>query len=94
MLEEENTNEDIEPHAQIDGNDILNFLYKLFPHPSSQVERMGGVFGDVPFNRSLHIPLFTLQKLKDMNMGDVCDFNYHVVLASMHKPMFPHQVHI
>jgi hypothetical protein len=26
MLEEENTNEDIEPHAQIDGSDILNFL--------------------------------------------------------------------
>jgi hypothetical protein len=29
MMEEENTNEDVEPHAQIDGGDILNF------HPSS-----------------------------------------------------------
>jgi hypothetical protein len=44
MLEEKNTNEDVELHAQIDGGDILNFLYNLFPHPSSQVERMGGVF--------------------------------------------------
>ncbi len=44
MLKEENTNEDVEPHAQIDGGDILNFLYNLLPHPSSQVERMGGVF--------------------------------------------------
>jgi hypothetical protein len=42
MLEEENTNEDIEPHTQIDGNDILNFLYNLLPHPSSQVEKEGG----------------------------------------------------
>jgi hypothetical protein len=44
VLEEENTNEDVEPHAQIDGGDILNFLYNLLPHPSSQVERMGRVF--------------------------------------------------
>ncbi len=44
MLEEENTNEDVEPHAQIDGGDILNFFYNLLPHPSFQVERMGGVF--------------------------------------------------
>ncbi len=44
MLEEKNTNEDVEPHAQIDGSDILNFLYNLLPHPSSQVERMGEVF--------------------------------------------------
>jgi hypothetical protein len=26
MLEEENPNEDVEPHAQIDRSDILNFL--------------------------------------------------------------------
>jgi hypothetical protein len=38
MLEEKNTNEDVEPRAQIDGGDILNF------HSSFQVERMGGVF--------------------------------------------------
>jgi hypothetical protein len=44
MLEEENTNQDVELHAQIDGGDILNFFYNLLPHPSSQVERMGGVF--------------------------------------------------
>jgi len=44
VLKEENTNKDVEPHAQIDGGDILNFLYNLLPHPSSQVERMGGVF--------------------------------------------------
>ncbi len=31
MLEEKNTNEDIEPHAQIDGSDILNFIYNLLP---------------------------------------------------------------
>ncbi len=35
MLEEENTNEDIEPHAQIDGSDILICLINLLPHPSS-----------------------------------------------------------
>jgi hypothetical protein len=43
---QENENEDVEPHAHIDGDDILNFLYyTLLAHPSSQVERMGGVFG-------------------------------------------------
>jgi hypothetical protein len=44
MLEEENTNQDVELHAQIDGGDILNFFYNLMPHPSFQVERMGRVF--------------------------------------------------
>jgi hypothetical protein len=44
MLEEENANEDVEPHAQIDGGGILNLFYNLLPHPSSQVERMGGIF--------------------------------------------------
>jgi hypothetical protein len=29
----------------------------------------GQILGDVPFNRNLHIPSFTLQKLKDMSMG-------------------------
>jgi hypothetical protein len=37
MLEEENTNEDVELHAQIDGGDILNFLYNLLPHATCQV---------------------------------------------------------
>jgi hypothetical protein len=27
-------------------------------------------------------------------MGDVCGFNCHLILASMPKPIFPHQVHI
>jgi hypothetical protein len=44
VLEEENTNEDIEPHAQIDGGDILNLFYNLLPLLSSQMERMGEVF--------------------------------------------------
>jgi hypothetical protein len=44
MLEGENSNEDVEPHAQIDGGDILNLLSNLLPHPSFQMERMGGVF--------------------------------------------------
>jgi hypothetical protein len=44
VSKEENTNEDVGPHAQIDGSDILNFFYNLLPHPSFQVERMGGVF--------------------------------------------------
>jgi hypothetical protein len=54
----------------------------------------GQILGDVAFNYNLHIPLFTLQKLKDTSMGDVCGFNCHLVLASMLKPIFPHQVHI
>ncbi len=44
ILEEENTNEDVEPHVQIDGSDILNLFYNLLPHPSSQMERMGAIF--------------------------------------------------
>jgi hypothetical protein len=45
MLEQKNANEDIEPYGHIDGGDILNFTYyNLLPHPSFQVERMGGVF--------------------------------------------------
>jgi hypothetical protein len=44
MLEEENKIYDVEPHAQIDGGDILNFFYNLLPHPSFKVERMGGGF--------------------------------------------------
>ncbi len=34
MLEEENTNEDVEPHAQINGGDILNLFYNLLFHSS------------------------------------------------------------
>jgi hypothetical protein len=45
MLEQKNENENVEPHAHIDGVDILNFsYYNLLPHPSSEMERMGGVF--------------------------------------------------
>jgi len=44
VLEENNTNEDVEPHAQIDGGDILNLFYNLLPNPSSQVEKIGGIF--------------------------------------------------
>ncbi len=42
--------EDVEPHPHNEGGDILNFTYRnLLPHPSSQVERMGGVFFFVKF---------------------------------------------
>jgi hypothetical protein len=45
MSEQENANEVVEPHANIDGGDILNIIYyNLLPHPSFQVEKMGGVF--------------------------------------------------
>jgi hypothetical protein len=46
VLEWKNANEDVEPHAHIDGGDTLNFTYyhSLLPHPSFQVGRMGGVF--------------------------------------------------
>ncbi len=54
----------------------------------------GQILGNVPFDCSLHILSFTFQKLIDRSVGDVCGFNYHLVLASMPKPIFPHQVHI
>jgi hypothetical protein len=63
---------------------LLNFLHFLD----------GQSFEYVPLNWSLHILSFTLQKLRDTSMGFVCGFNYHLVLASMPKPIFPHQVHI
>jgi hypothetical protein len=41
MLELEN----VQLHVEIYGGDILNFkYYNNLPHPSFQVERMGGVF--------------------------------------------------
>jgi hypothetical protein len=50
LLEQKNANEDIEPHAHIDGGDItieLHLLY-LLPYPSFQVERMrGGFLGQI-----------------------------------------------
>ncbi len=54
----------------------------------------GQILGDVPLDYNLYIPLLTLQKLRDMSMGDVCGFNCHLVLASMPKPIFPPWVHI
>jgi hypothetical protein len=45
LLEQRNANDDVEPHAHIDGGDIaMEFHFLLLPHPSFQVERMGGVF--------------------------------------------------
>jgi hypothetical protein len=44
VLEEENTNEDVELHAEIDGGDILNFLYNLLPHTSCQVGFFWSIF--------------------------------------------------
>jgi hypothetical protein len=45
MSKQENVNEDVELHAHMDGGDILNFIYNnLLLHPSSQKEKMGGVF--------------------------------------------------
>jgi len=42
--------EDVEFHAHNEGGDILNFTYcNLLPRPSSQVEKMGGVFFFVKF---------------------------------------------
>ncbi len=54
----------------------------------------GQIIGDVPLDRNLHILSFTLQKLRNTSMEDVCGFKYHLVLASMPKRIFPHQVHI
>jgi hypothetical protein len=51
------------------------------------------ILGDVALDCSLHIPLFTLEKLRDTSMGDECDFNCQFFLASMPKPIVPHQVH-
>jgi hypothetical protein len=48
----------------------------------------GQIFGIVPFDQSLDIPSFTLQKFKDTSMGDVCGFNCHLVLASNQNPSF------
>ncbi len=44
VLEEENTNEDVELHAQNDGGDILNFLYNLLPHASCQMGFFWSIF--------------------------------------------------
>jgi hypothetical protein len=35
----------VQPHVEIDGNDISNFIsHNYLPHPSFQVERMGEIF--------------------------------------------------
>jgi hypothetical protein len=39
-------------------------------------------------------PFIHLTKTQRCKHGDVCSFNGHLVLASMSKPIFPHQVHI
>jgi hypothetical protein len=56
VLKQKNANEDVEPHAHIDRGDILNFsYYNLLPHPSSQAERMGGIFGQIcDYNTFFH----------------------------------------
>jgi hypothetical protein len=42
---QENANEDVEPHAHIGGNDILNFTYyNLLPHPLFKWKRWVGFF--------------------------------------------------
>ncbi len=42
VLEKENANEDVEPHAHIDGTNILNFTYyNLLPHLSSHPSSSG-----------------------------------------------------
>ncbi len=66
----------------------------IFYRQISHILFKGQMFSYIPFDRNLCIPLFTLQKLKNMNMGDVCCFNCHLVLASVPKPIFAHQVHI
>ncbi len=65
-----------------------------FCHRIFHILLMGQILLYVPFHQSFHILSFTLQKFKDTNMGDVCGFNYHLVLASMPKPIFPHEVNI
>jgi hypothetical protein len=77
------------------GFEIIPSMSKvIFYHWIFYIFLKGQIFGYVPFNWSLHIPSFTLQKLRDTSMGDVCGFNCHLVLASMSKPIFPHQIHI
>jgi uncharacterized protein YwlG (UPF0340 family) len=46
LSEQKNANEDVELHAHIDGGDIAIELHllQLLSQPSSQMERMGGVF--------------------------------------------------
>jgi hypothetical protein len=63
----------------------VNFYHWVF-----YIFLKGQILGDVPFNQSLHIHSFTLQKLNDMNMEDVCGFNCHLVLAFTPKTIFPH----
>jgi hypothetical protein len=41
MLKQKN----VQLHVEIDGSDILNFIFHNYlPHPSFQVKRMGGIF--------------------------------------------------
>jgi hypothetical protein len=49
----------------------------------------GQVFGFVPFKWGL--PSLTFQIFWYPCMGDKCNFNCHLVMASMFKPIFSHQ---
>ncbi len=76
------------------GFETIPSMYKvIFYRHFFYILLKGKILGNVPLNYSLHIPLFFLQKLRDTSMGNVCSFNCHLVLASMPKPIFPHQVH-
>jgi hypothetical protein len=91
------------PNLKTCKNDQWRFIgFKTIPSMSKMtfyrwifyIFSSGQIFGYVPLNWSLHIPSFTLQKLRDTSMGFVFGFNCHLVLASMFKPIFPHQIHI
>jgi hypothetical protein len=54
----------------------------------------GQILGDV---HSIIICIYfrsPCKKIKNTSMGDVCSLNCQLVLVSMPKPIFPHQVHI
>jgi hypothetical protein len=67
---------------------ISNMFEVVFYRQSFYILLRGQFLGDVPFNHNFHIPSFTLQKLRDMNMGDVCGFNFHLVWLPCLNPPF------
>ncbi len=44
VLEQDNEDEHVIKHVNIDAGDILNLIYNLLPYTSSLFERMGGLF--------------------------------------------------